>query len=315
MTTVTRGTVLVVDDAPAMLTLLATALEEAGYRVLIATDGGSALALLGSITPDAILLDVLLPDMNGFDVCRQMQGLMHVRHVPILFITGLSDAMDIERAFGEGAVDYIVKPVDERELLARLSAHIAQALSIRRTEASMRALGGRAVMCGRDGEITWSTGSAKAMLDGLLGDSSTRKQLPAAIVAWLADCTANINMNDPACGGTMCFKQDHPEGRLHLHYAGSGVGDEQLLILELERHRGPPELQTALALTQREAEVLYWVAQGKTNRDVAEILGLSPKTVNKHLEHLFVKLGVETRSAATARALAVLGQRRESALS
>jgi DNA-binding CsgD family transcriptional regulator len=90
-------------------------------------------------------------------------------------------------------------------------------------------------------------------------------------------------------------------GRLKFHYAGTMKGGERLLLLE--GHRDDllaQRLIQRLGLTVREAEVLNWLTAGKTNRDIAEILGISPRTVNKHLERIFVKLGVETRSAAAA---------------
>lgn len=297
-----RGTVLLVDDAPASLSLISAALDEAGYRVLVAVDGHSALNQVELLRPDAVLLDVMMPELDGFEVCRRLQAAPQLAGIPIIFMTGLNAAMDIERAFGEGAVDYIVKPVDERELLARLSAHINKALHIRRTEASVRALGGRAFMCQRDGTVTWSTGSARAILESQWGRREPF-ELPAQVVNWLEGLRPESR--DAQCNAP-CLKLDRPDGRIHLHHVGPGVGEELLLVLEVEQPRSTRELQEAFGLTLRESEVLVWVARGKTNRDIAEILGLSPKTVNKHLEHLFVKLGVETRSAATARALPYL---------
>ncbi len=302
-----KGTVLVVDDAAASVDLLRDLLSDAGYAVLDARDGSSALALVETLRPDAILLDVLMPGLDGFEVCHRLQTSIRTADVPILFITALAAAVDIERAFGEGAVDYIVKPINERELLARLSAHIAKSRLSRRAEASMRALGSRAVMCRSDGTITWATGRALALIDHWLGPPlGSERHLPTGIVQWMIRDGEHIA--DAHCG-LPCLRVETPAGTLHVHHAGRAFENEWLLVLESQPTEARGRLEEAFGLTVRETEVLVWVARGKTNRDVAEILGLSPRTIEKHLEHIFIKLGVETRTAATAIALGLLSER------
>lgn len=301
----TRGTVLVVDDAASSVDLLRDLLTEAGYAVLAARDGAAALSEVENVRPDAILLDVLMPGLDGFEVCQRLQSSARTADVPVLFITALSAAMDVERAFGEGAVDYIVKPINERELLARLSAHIGKSRAARRAEASMRALGSRAVMCRSDGTITWATGSAVALIEDCLRvPGLPGGRLPDRIVDWMA----RAPHDDRRCE-LPCLRIETPEGVLHVHHAGSALEDEHLLVLEPETATGTSRLEEAFGLTVREAEVLTWVSRGKTDRDIAEILGLSPRTINKHLEHVFAKLGVETRTAAMAIALPLMRAR------
>jgi DNA-binding NarL/FixJ family response regulator len=300
-----RGTVLVVDDTTSSSDLLRDVLEEAGYGVVVAMNGSAALVQVEHFRPDAILLDVVMPGLDGFEVCQRLQSSARTADVPVLFITALSAAMDIERAFGEGAVDYIVKPINERELLARLSAHIGKSRHARRAEASMRALGSRAVMCRVDGTLTWATGTARAILEDWLDLRLVEGlRLPTRIIEWMDNQAAHIK--DAHCG-LPCLRIETHAGLLHIHDAGGALDDERLLVLEPQPSGGPGRLEAAFGLTVREAEVLGWVARGKTNRDIGEILGLSPRTVNKHLEHVFAKLGVETRTAATALALPLLG--------
>ncbi len=99
-----------------------------------------------------------------------------------------------------------------------------------------------------------------------------------------------------------------PGSRLNLHYAGEVLGGERLILLDEQRtETSTRRLAESCRLTGREAEVLNWLAGGKTNRDIAEILGMSPRTVNKHLERVYVKLGVENRAAAVAIAVQTLG--------
>lgn len=197
--------VLIVDDVPENLAVLSDALDDAGHTVLVATDGASALERLMLVMPDLILLDAVMPGMDGFETCLRMKQMDSARDVPVVFMTGLTETEHVVRGFDVGGIDYVTKPIRPAEVLARINTHVRNA---RMLHAARQARGAP----------------------------------PAAASADLS------------------------------HYQ----------------------------LTPRELEVLAWIARGKTNRDIAEILGMSPRTVNKHLEHIFVKLGVETRAAAAA---------------
>ena len=199
------GTVLVVDDAPDTLRMLCDALAGEGYTVLVARDGLQALGRLDVVTPDAILLDGVMPGLSGFETCQRIKAHPRGCGVPVIFMTGLSETADVVAGFDAGGVDYVVKPIRIEEVLARLNTHVRNARAAR-----------------------------------------------------------------------------HPA--------------------QAAPQPTPPEADrlSHAALTPRETEVLAWLARGKTNRDIAEILGMSHRTVNKHLEHIFEKLGVETRAAAAA---------------
>ena len=210
-----QGTVLVVDDAPDTLRMLCDALAGEGYTVLVARDGQQALSRLDVITPDAILMDAVMPGLNGFETCQRIKAHAAWSAIPVIFMTGLSETADIVAGFDAGGVDYVVKPVRIEEVQARLATHVRNARAARQALAALQ----------------WGQTSGQG--------------------------------------------PDWP---------------------------APPEsarLDEA-ALTPRETEVLSWLAKGKTNRDIADILGMSHRTVNKHLEHIFEKLGVETRAAAAA---------------
>lgn len=122
--------ILLVDDHPANLRLLADVLEE-HYRVLVARDGQSALERAAYAAPDLILLDVKLPDIDGFEVCRRLKALERTRQIPVIFITAEAGAIDQKlKGFAAGAVDYLTRPVQQQELLARVGVHLRlQALS------------------------------------------------------------------------------------------------------------------------------------------------------------------------------------------
>jgi two-component system sensor histidine kinase/response regulator len=126
-------TVLIVDDTPANLSVLLQCLSEAGHRVLVAEDGEEALALLSELTPDLILLDVMMPGIDGFETCRRLRSRAALHDVPVIFMTALSDTREKLSGFAAGAVDYITKPIQHEEALARIATH----LKIRRLQSEL----------------------------------------------------------------------------------------------------------------------------------------------------------------------------------
>ncbi|MBC9252204.1 DNA-binding response regulator [Pseudomonas alcaligenes] len=209
-----RGVILIVDDTPDNLALLSDALDDAGYMVLVALDGLSALTRIQRRRPDLILLDALMPGLDGFETCRRIKAQAESADIPVLFMTALTDSEHVVEGFAAGGIDYVTKPIHPEEVLARVAAHL------------------------RTARILQSARAASQPLDLSLSNEPTQEAL-----------------------------------------------------------------SSRYQLTEREVEVLRWVACGKTNRDIGDILGLSPRTVNKHLEHVYVKLGVETRTAAAAVAI------------
>ena len=117
-------TVLVVDDNPSDLKIINSCLKESGYRTAIATSGKIALERVKRIHPDLILLDVMMPDIKGFDVCRHLKEHPDTRDIPVIFMTSLASLDDKIRGFRVGAVDYIAKPIFHEELLARVRIHL-----------------------------------------------------------------------------------------------------------------------------------------------------------------------------------------------
>jgi len=119
------GTLLIVDDMPANLSVLFDFLNQAGFEVLVAQDGRRALQKAQYAKPDLILLDVMMPGMDGFQACELLKNQSHTCDIPIIFMTALSDTVDKVRGFTLGAADYITKPIQHEELLARVKAHLA----------------------------------------------------------------------------------------------------------------------------------------------------------------------------------------------
>ena len=123
------ATILIVDDTPNNLQLLFSYLETAGFRVLLAEDGETALEIAQNQAPDLILLDVLMPGIDGFATCRQLKSQPSTKEIPVVFLTALSETVNKVQGFKLGGVDYITKPSEQEEVLARIQTH----LNLRRT--------------------------------------------------------------------------------------------------------------------------------------------------------------------------------------
>lgn len=285
-----RPVVLVVDDAPSSLSVLCRMLEDEGYTVLVAGDGQTALERLRLVVPDAILLDAMMPGLSGFDTCRRIKEDPALAHIPVIFMTGLSDTDSVLQGFDSGGVDYVVKPVRAPEVLARLHTHTRNARIARlaRDAVDIASLG--VVLVDAQGRVAWRSPKATASLRALSPEGGVDRLPPALAPALTAE-------DGP---GDVQLRADDGQTYVVKNLGRTGVGETMLLI---ERRTGSSSASSRLAsaaLTPRETEVLSWLSKGKTNRDIGDILGLSPRTVNKHLEHIFRKLGVETRAAAAA---------------
>ena len=290
-----NGVVMVVDDAPQSLGPLCQALEEDGYTVIVARDGESALARLDLVTPDAILLDALMPGLSGFEVCRHIKQDPALAHVPIIFMTGLSETTHIVEGFESGGVDYVVKPVRAQEVLVRLATHVRNARAVRLAREAVDVGGHGVLVIDAQRRVAWRSPQAAAWLRELFPDRADA--LPDDWLSWLSAGASPEHSSTGANGQVLLLRNLGPVG----------LGEQMLLMQRRAEPSAAAHRLSTASLTPREAEVLSWVAKGKTNRDVGDILGMSPRTVNKHLEHVFEKLGVETRAAAAALASREMG--------
>jgi diguanylate cyclase (GGDEF)-like protein/PAS domain S-box-containing protein len=121
---VTQGRLMVVDDTPANLDLLVSMLESLGYEIGVATTGESALEIIPRLQPDLILLDVMLPGIDGYEACRRLKADPALQDIPVIFITAKTEIRDLKTGFEAGAVDYIRKPIQREEVVARVRTHV-----------------------------------------------------------------------------------------------------------------------------------------------------------------------------------------------
>jgi len=276
---VSETVVLVVDDAPQSLGLLCHTLQEHGYTVLVARDGQSALDRLDLATPDVVLLDAMMPGLSGFETCRRIKQDAALQHIPVIFMTGLSDTRHVVEGFDAGGVDYVVKPVRAQEVLARLATHVRNARAVRLAREAVDVGGHGVLVMDARQRVAWRSPQAQR---------------------WLAEFFPDGDGAWPASGHESIEQANDGRVLVARRLGPVGLGEVMWLLSVRAAGVAPASRLGTASLTPRETEVLSWVAKGKTNRDVGEILGMSPRTVNKHLEHVFEKLGVETRAAAAA---------------
>lgn len=307
--------VLIVDDVPDNLAVLHDALDESGYTVLVATSGEQALLRAAQARPDIVLLDAMMPGMDGFEVARRLKADAVTAHIPIVFMTGLTETEYLVAALEAGGVDYVTKPIKPKEVLARMNVHLQGARRARQeahqagqARNALDAFGYASITVRLpEGRIVWQTALARDLL--LRYCATSAPTAPPVVLDWLRRHLPDAQQRqiEPP---VLSIAQGAKNLSLRLHRQtddgddGDATSGDWLIIMREQSDTNVIEaMSLSLKLTARESEVLYWVVKGKTNRDIGEILGSSPATVKKHLERVYVKLGVETRTAAAGVAI------------
>lgn len=300
--------ILLVDDTPAHLALLVDALEAAGHRPLVATGGEGALQRLEQIEPDLILLDMLMPGLDGLATCARLKAHPRGREIPVIFMTAVDAVEQKVSAFAAGAVDYVTKPFDTTEVRARVDTHLRLRALQRRLEQELawraeveRTLRGSleqaVVVAGRDGRILFATQRATHVLVHGFPAAGNNRLLPR-------------DLREIVTAGRTTRREFRGRDGVLAVRVVADSSDDGLAMLWIEERRAEGDFAAlrALGLTPREAEVLYWMSRGKSNPEIGIIIGAATSTVKKHAENIFAKLHVEGRSAAMLRALEVLGK-------
>ncbi|MGB0733492.1 MAG: response regulator [Pontibacterium sp.] len=290
--------VLVVDDSPEALSLINDALEAQGLDVLVALEGRQALTIAKRIRPDIILLDAMMPHMDGFETCQKLKEDVALSSIPVIFMTGLSDTRDIIKGLEVGGVDYLTKPINPEELIARMKVHLHNARIANSAQSALDSAGQQVLTMATDGVVRWATPQTYALLAraNATPDWQTKHMAPQ-VAKWLG--------HNPQLQNTLPLTGLDYKLALKL-VSQQDDGVFLFRLLDGERPTGASLLKEKLLLTERESEVLYWLSNGKTNREIAQILEMSPRTVNKHLEQIFPKLDVDNRTSAAGVALKVL---------
>jgi CheY-like chemotaxis protein/DNA-binding CsgD family transcriptional regulator len=307
-------TLLIVDDLPSNVDVVLGFLSGAGYRVLVSDSGKRALEQLTLAVPDIILLDLMMPEMDGIEACKRIKANPEWSHIPVIMMTAADELTKKLAAFQAGAVDFVTKPVQPEEVQARVQTH----LQIRELQAKLEqknrelaeeielrldaekqletSLEQALLVVNRQGQILFATGQARILLNTFFSGAADN-YLPEDLRVWL---------NGPENQKPRLISH-RKRGEIEIdHFALSKSGNLSLLRIEHRNGDNGPKALLALGVTAREAEVLYWMAEGKTNPEIAIIIDASLNTVKKHAINLFAKLGVETRTAAARLALSVL---------
>ncbi|HOE43048.1 MAG TPA: response regulator transcription factor [Rhodoferax sp.] len=300
--------VLIVDDVPDNLAVLHDALDESGYTVLVATHGQAALQRAAQVLPDIILLDAMMPGMDGFEVARQLKAMPKTAHIPIVFMTGLTETEYLVAALESGGVDYVTKPIKPKEVLARMAVHLQGAREKRQARSALDAFGYASITVRvSDGRLMWQTPLARDLLQRYYGTDAPTTPIP--VLTWLRRHVGSTETLTEPPRLSIELSSKRLTFRLHQQIGDSeGGGDWLIIMQEVSDESVIEAMALCFKLTPREAEVLYWVVKGKINRDIGDIVGSSPMTVKKHLERVFVKLGVETRTAAASMAMSRIRQ-------
>lgn len=293
-----NGVVLIVDDDPVAISMLNLALSDAQMTVLVALSGEQAITIARRIRPDLILMDAMMPGMDGFEACQKIKADAVIAHIPVVFMTGLSASEDMVKGFDSGGIDYVTKPIDLKALIARIRAHLVNSRIAAGAKQALDTLGQYSLAVDAEGNILWSTPNTHNLLAGFGADKQwISSTLSAYIAPWLEQ------------GGKQPLRIEDLSQPLLIKTMDSQQADEWLLLIELaNKPKEEDLLREKFELTPRESEVLTWISRGKTNQEIAMILDFSPRTVNKHLEQIFRKLGVENRTTAAAVSLKYLNQ-------
>ena len=289
--------VLVVDDSPDTLGMLNEALEKAGMTTLVALDGNQAIKIASQMRPDIILLDAIMPNINGFETCKKLKTDPELKNTPVIFMTGLSDTESIVNGFEAGGVDYLTKPINPQELIARINTHLINARATLSAQNALDSIGQNIFAINLHGQKIWSTPAVNRLLSQIDSEGCTQ-ELEVKLAQWI---THNPEIDNK-------FHFDASDEKYTAVYFGlSENNKEHLIRLVNDGAANETELlQEHFAITKRESEVYLWLARGKTNREIAQILEMSPRTVNKHLEQLFKKIDVDNRTTAASKAIQYL---------
>ncbi len=321
------ATILIVDDTPAILALLYEQLEQNDFSVMVAESGTSALQRIRRIKPDLILLDVLMPNLDGFETCRRLKADPATQEIPVIFMTGLHDINEMVHGFAVGGVDYITKPLQMPEVLARVHTH----LTIRQLQQQLQEQ--NELLEQRVHERTQALQAEinrrrqqEAEKQKLLDMVSKQSDQLRSLTAWVIDSHQQHGAGLSATLRTQMTQTLHIV-QMQLDLINDAVAQltdrasRELIayhshnltvtLAQLEEELGSfvteinkPNLvaQEALEnplikLSAREREVMQLIVDGKANPEIAELLYVSETTVRTYRSRILQKLELDDVTA------------------
>ncbi len=313
-------TVLIVDDNPTNLSLLYDTLKQANYKPLVAESGTQALRQIAKLMPDIILLDVDMPGPDGFETCRQLKMEPDTADIPVIFLTALGETTDKVRGFDVGGVDYLTKPVDPPEVLARLNTHLTIRNLRRQVEARNQQLSDEAWTASANLRIETERRllyqqERFALLQNVSQQSEALQQLASQVMAdqqqqghllgqtLQVDVVAQLDLLHETLSDLHRGLAGEPPEAEHPLLPQLTTGLELLAEARQNLARVTAGLSPAATADQSasqspfstlsEREVAKLVAQSKGNQEIATLLGISAKTVGVYRWRMMQKLNVE----------------------
>ncbi len=316
--------VLVVDDTEIDIDILAMTLSTEEYRVAAATNGGQALEMVGKVSPDLILLDVMMPEMDGLEVCRRLKGDAETRDIPVIFLTVKDETEDILQGYKAGAVDYVTKPFNSAELLARVRTHVElkkkrdneqELISILKTTLEERKQAELALQEAHDNlERLVGERTSELLLKNkqLLEEVEERKRAEAA----LGSKSQKLEEFNTALKVLLEQRERDKDEleqwvlsniknliipnveklkRIGVKKAATYAGILESNLKDLTSSFSQRLSSKYVNLSAREIQVANLVKEGKTSKDIAEIMNISERTIDFHRKNIRKKLGLDKK--------------------
>jgi len=261
-----EAVIMAVDDNPDSLKLLSDILSEQGFQVRQALNGRLALAAVKQQPPDLFILDIRMPEMDGFELCRQLKDNVTTCNVPVIFISGLNDSTDKVKAFDLGGQDYITKPFEDTEVLARVKLHL-EVSSMRKNLEDM--------VQRRTIKLEESNTALKVLLEHR---SSEREKFEENVLSHIRSLVS------PYLERLKNTDLDSQQSSL--------LDIVEANLLEITSQFSGTLYSSSLGLTRREMEVAALIKTGKTNAEIAVLINISEHSVSFHRQNLRKKLGL-----------------------
>lgn len=339
-----QHSILIVDDTPANLRVLTQLLTEHGYRARPVPSGAYALSSLQSGLPDLILLDIMMPDMDGYEVCRRIKAVEAYREIPVIFISALDETVDKVKGFAAGGVDYITKPFQDEEVLARIATHLSLRQLQREVQEKNRALAQanstlEEKVQARTAALAQANGTLQAEIEQrkrhqtekdrlfvlaqqqsdqlrmmtqwlVEAQEQQRQGLSSGLDQQIAQKIARIRTNTDRLA-ELLSPYPNPDLAACLADTRHILADMEVYLRQVTDDLQQPSQEESnlrqdllLRLSARERQVLGLLAESKSTAEIADILTVTTSTVQTYVKRMRQKLDVPDMAGLIALAQA-----------